>query len=152
MLFLYRLLLPEDSRIIAETLFQLGIAQELGGSGEQAVELLTEAAAVLDQRIKNLESLTDNTDKANEEVADIKTIVPEIRERIIDIKERKKAAVSALLAAVGAANEATNNGTSSGAKQAASINHLVRKRPKQEESDETPNKIPKIEKSTDVKQ
>ncbi|XP_050433366.1 histone-binding protein N1/N2 [Adelges cooleyi] len=142
-----RLLLPEDSRIIAETLFQLGIAQELGGSGERAVELLNEAAAVLDQRIKTLESSDSNNDKVKEEVADIKTVIPEIQERIIDIKERKKAAISALLAAVaGAANggEIANGGESS-AKEASNINHLIRKRPKQSEADGTPNKIPKIE-------
>ncbi|XP_050542520.1 protein HGV2 [Daktulosphaira vitifoliae] len=144
-----RLLLPGDSRIIAETLFQLGIAQELGGSGERAVELMKEAATVLDQRIKNLES-SNSDEKSKEEIAEIKTVIPEIQERIIDINERKKAAISALLAAVGAANEGTKNGCeSSSSKEVSNINHLIRKRPKQSDSDETPNKIPKIEEPDD---
>lgn len=152
---MFRLLLPEDSRIIAETLFQLGIAQELSGSGERAIELLTEAAAVLDQRILNLNNLTDENDdeKTKEEVVEIKAIIPEIREKIVDIKERKKAVMSALMAAVSGVNElTTNGGGSSTSKQVSNISHLVRKRPKQGESDETPNKVPKVEESTTVKQ
>lgn len=148
------MLLPEDSRIIAETLFQLGIAQELGGSSATSVELLTEAAAVLEQRIKNLENSTD--EKSVKEVAEIKTIIPEIKEKIIDLKERKQAAVCALMAAVGASSKATNGGGSSSSptKQVSNISHLVRKRPKQEDASTTtvPNKVPKLEESTATKQ
>ncbi|XP_022179363.1 protein HGV2-like [Myzus persicae] len=149
-----RLLLPEDSRIIAETLFQLGIAQELGGSGEQAIELLTEAAAVLNQKIKTLESMDNDNETTQAEIAEVKSIIPEIQEKIVDIKERKKAAVSALLAAVGACNVATTNGeASSTSKQASNIGHLVRKRPKQEETaDAAPNKVPKLDDSSNAKQ
>lgn len=129
----------------------MGIAQELGGSGEQAIELFTEAAAVLDQRMKTLENSTN--DNAAEEVAEIKSIIPEIQDKIVDIKERKKAAISALLAAVGAAPETTtNSGASTSTKQASNIGHLVRKRPKQEETDGTPNKVPKLEESSTAKQ
>jgi len=147
-------LLPEDSRIIAETLFQLGIAQELGGSGEQAVELLTEAAAVLNQKIKSLESMNDDSETIQSEIAEVKSIIPEIQEKIVDIKERKKAAVSALLAAVGAScNVASNGEASSTIKQASNISHLVRKRPKQEETaDAAPNKVPKLDESSNSKQ
>ncbi|KAE9545629.1 hypothetical protein AGLY_001172 [Aphis glycines] len=149
-----RLLLPEDSRIIAETLFQLGIAQELGGSGEQAIELLTEAVTVLNHKIKTLESMNSDSDTIKAEIAEVKSIIPEIQEKIVDIKERKKAAVSALLAAVGASNLATTNGESSSTtKQASNISHLVRKRPKQEETaDIAPNKVPKLEESSNTKQ
>ncbi|XP_025194680.1 histone-binding protein N1/N2-like [Melanaphis sacchari] len=148
-----RLLLPEDSRIIAETLFQLGIAQELGGSGEQAIELLTEAVTVLNHKIKTLENMNNGSDIIKAEIEDVKSIIPEIQEKIVDIKERKKTAVSALLAAVGASNLATSNGeASSSIKQASNINHLVRKRPKQEEtSDIVPNKVPKLEESSNAK-
>lgn len=129
----------------------MGIAQELGGSGERAIELLTEAAAVLDQKMKTLENST--SENATQEVAEIKSIIPEIQDRIVDIKERKKAAISALLAAVGAARETTpNSGASSSTKQASNIGHLVRKRPKQEETDETPNKVPKLEEPSAAKQ
>ncbi|XP_060840213.1 histone-binding protein N1/N2-like [Rhopalosiphum padi] len=149
-----RLLLPEDSRIIAETLFQLGIAQELGGSGEQAIELLSEAVTVLNHKIKTLENMNNDSDIIKAEIAEVKSIIPEIQEKIVDIKERKKAAVSALLAAVGASNLATTNGeTSSTIKQASNISHLVRKRPKQEETaDAAPNKVPKLEESSNAKQ
>jgi len=135
--------LPEDSRIIAETLFQLGLTQEMSGSGTQAIELLTEAVAVLEQRIKTLEILSDEKTK---EVAEIKTIIPEIKEKIVDIKERKQATISALMGAMGAASSEATNGSSSTTKQVSNISHLVRKRPKQEETDSSvPNKVPKVE-------
>lgn len=135
--------MPEDSRIIAETLFQLGLAQEMNGSGKQAIELLTEAIAVLEQRIKTLENLSDEKTK---EVAEIKTIIPEIKEKIVDIKERKEATKCALMGALGAASSEATNGSSSTTKQVSNISHLVRKRPKQEETNgSVPNKVPKLE-------
>lgn len=147
--------MPEDNRIIAETLFQLGIAKEMDGSGGEAIELLTEAASVLEQRITNLENQID--DKAKEEVTEIKSIIPEIKEKIIDIKERKQAAMSAMLMAMGASNKEASNGESSSSspsiKQVSNISHLVRKRPKEEETTGAiPNKVPKIEESTVAKQ
>jgi len=124
----------------------------LGGSGDQAVELLTEAAAVLSQKIISLENMENDSDIIKAEIAEVKSIIPEIQEKIVDIKERKKAAVSALLAAVGAATVATTNGeATSTTKQASNIGHLVRKRPKQEETDEAPNKVPKLEESSTAK-
>lgn len=121
----------------------------MGGSGEEAIELLNEAVAVLDHRIKNLRDLTneDNKVKYEAEVTEILAIIPEIKDRIVDIKERKKAAVSALFAAVlGANNETTKNGgESSSTKPVSNINHLIRKRPKEGENDGTPTKIPKLE-------
>lgn len=135
--------MPEDSRIIAETLFQLGLTQEMSGSGTRAIELLTEAVAVLEQRIKTLEILPDEKTK---EVAEIKTIIPEIKEKIVEIKERKQATISALMGAMGAASSEATNGSSSTTKQVSNISHLVRKRPKQEETDSSvPNKVPKVE-------
>ncbi|VVC34818.1 Tetratricopeptide-like helical domain,Tetratricopeptide, SHNi-TPR domain [Cinara cedri] len=106
-----RLLLPEDSRIIAETLFQLGLAQELGGSSERAIELLTEATAVLNQRIKTLEELTDKNNETIEEMAEVKAVIPEIQEKIVDIKERKRAMMDALLTAVSANSAVKTNGS-----------------------------------------
>lgn len=123
----------------------------MGGSGEQAIELLSEAASVLDQRIVFLENSTENKDLTKEEIAEVKSIIPEIREKIVDIRERKKAAVYALLAAVGANNDSTMNGetsSSSTSKQASNISHLVRKRPKQDDTNGTPNKIPKTEENS----
>lgn len=125
----------------------------MGGSGEQAIELLTEAVTVLNHKIKTLESMNNDSDITKAEIAEVKSIIPEIQEKIVDIKERKKAAVSALLAAVGASNLATTNGEASSTKQVSNISHLVRKRPKQEETaDIAPNKVPKLEESSSTKQ
>lgn len=138
-------MLPEDSRIIAETLFNLGLAHELAGCYEKAINFLNEALDVLEQRIKNLENSTD--DKLNEGVQ-IKAIIPEIRERINDIKERKRAAIEAVFEATKSPKPSGETSLST-VKPASNISHLVRKRPKQEETDETPNKILKLESTTD---
>lgn len=145
--------MPEDSRIIAETLFQLAIAKEMDGSSGEAIQLLTEAGTVLKQRITNLENQID--DKAKEEIGEIKSIIPEIEDKMMDIKERKQAAISAMLAAVGSCNKEATNGepSLSSVKQVSNISHLVRKRPKEEETTGViPNKVPKIEESTVAKQ
>ncbi|MCP6508675.1 hypothetical protein NL478_28335, partial [Klebsiella pneumoniae] len=76
-----------------ETLFQLGLAHELGGLLDKAVILLSEALDVLNLRISTLENLTDDT--AKEEITEIKAIIPEIRERVGDIKERRRATMEA---------------------------------------------------------
>ena len=98
--------------------------------------------------------MNNDSDTTQAEIAEVESIIPEIQEKILDIKERKKAAVNALLAAVGVANVASTNGeASSTTKEASNIGHLVRKRPKQEETaDAAPNKIPKLDESSNAKQ
>lgn len=127
----------------------MGIAQELYGSDEEAIKLLNESVLVLDNRIKNLRDLTNEDDNINyeKETAEINAIVPEIKDRIVDIRERKMAVVSALLAAVSSTNNDTNKngGESSSTKPVSNISHLIRKRPKEGENDGTPTKIPKLE-------
>jgi len=127
----------------------LGLAHELEGLLDKAVILLSEALDVLNRRISTLENLTD--DKAKEEIAEIKAIIPEIRERVGDIKERRRATMEAMCAVVEAKIKTTTNGgaSSSTAKPASNISHLVRKRPKQEETDGTPNKVSKLETMAD---
>lgn len=146
MFFFYRYLLPEDSRIIAETLFQLGITQEMYGSSSLAIQSLSEAVAVLQQRIKTLINSSDENFKT--EVAEIKTIIPDIQEKIDDINQRKQANVTAFLAVLGTNSKATN-GSSSTTEQVSNISHLVRKRPKQDETNgSVSNKVPKLEESS----
>lgn len=144
--YFYRLLLPKDSRIIAETLFKLGIAEELRGNGDQGSNLLANAKTILDQRIKMLENLND--DESKHEMAEIKSIILEIMDKI-DIKKREITAMSRLLVDNDArANKeiTMNSGTLSTIKHTSDISHLVLKRSKlDEETDGTQNKISKLE-------
>jgi len=78
-------LLPSDSRLIAETLYQLGVAQEFHQHYDDAVGSLNSAIDVLKKRIANLSSTEGET-----EVKEIQALVPEIEEKIKDIKEIKE--------------------------------------------------------------
>lgn len=121
----------------------MGLAKELAGNINSAIDFLNKALEVLHQRILNLENLND--DKAKEEIIDIKAIIPEIKDRIDDINERKRTSLQAMLAVAKTVYTTIDGASSSTAKPASNINHLVRKRPKEEETGGTPNKVPKLE-------
>jgi len=94
--------LPADSRSIAETHYQLGIAQGFAMKYEEAIDSLNAAITVLDTRMKNLknksESLDENTKK---EIDDLEALIPEIREKITDTKEMKEEYLKKMRASVG---------------------------------------------------
>ena len=57
-------MLPEDSRLIAETHYQLGVAQGFNLDFDRAVDSLNEAIAVLAKRVDNLKAKTESVDPA----------------------------------------------------------------------------------------
>ena len=67
-------------RIVAETHYQLGVAQGLNAQYDEAVESLRNAINLLKARIGNLQ----NAEGTEEEVADLKALIPEIEEKIKD--------------------------------------------------------------------
>ena len=90
--------MPSDSRNIAETLYQLGVALGFHMKYEEAVASLEAAIAVLDSRIKNLKEKTESPDEAKKndafytrekEIAEIEALIPEIKEKITDTNEMK---------------------------------------------------------------
>merc|ERR1712008_60072 len=90
--------LPSDSRNIAETYYQLGVALGFHMKYEEAVTSLEAAIAVLDKRIKNLKEKTESPDESKKndpfftrekEIADIESLIPEIKEKITDTNEMK---------------------------------------------------------------
>jgi len=82
--------MPKDARIIAETHYQLGVAQGFNAQHDEAVESLKSAITIIQERIKNMEKL--ETDDAKKEVTELKALVPEIEEKINDTKDMKKEA------------------------------------------------------------
>jgi len=94
--------LPEDSRNIAVTYYQLGIALGFNMKYEEAVDKLELAICVLKKRIDNLVNKTESVDEAKKndafytrekEIAELEALIPEIKEKILDTNEMKEESV-----------------------------------------------------------
>lgn len=94
-----RKLLPEDSRLIAETHYQLGVAEGFSIRFDEAVESLMSAIAVLEKRVENLKAEKESKDPAKKndafytregEIKELEGLIPEIREKIADTKDMKE--------------------------------------------------------------
>merc|ERR1712133_311500 len=92
--------LPVDSRCIAETQYQLGIAQGFDMKWEEAVVSLEAAIKVLEKRIENLKAETESPDETKKddsshtrekEITELEALIPEIKEKITDTKKMKEA-------------------------------------------------------------
>merc|ERR1719319_1642126 len=68
--------LPADSRSIAETSYQLGVAQAFAGSYAEAEASLAAAIAVLQTRVKNLGKM-EASENITKEIADLKNLKEE---------------------------------------------------------------------------
>lgn len=155
-------LLPEDSRCIAETHYQLGVALGFNLQFDEAVCALNDAIGVLQTRIELLKTEKESKDatKADDafytrerEIAEIEGLIPEIREKIADTNDMKEETFKKLgdkrmfeegLKSDGASTESaaasssditpSTNGEPS--KAASSISHLVKKRKKSDDATE----------------
>jgi len=94
--------LPKDSRSIAETHYQLGVALGFHMKYEEAVVSLQDAIAVLDTRINNLKNKTESPDETKKddafytrekEIGEIEALIPEIKEKITDTNEMKEESI-----------------------------------------------------------
>jgi len=92
-------LLPEDSRCIAETHYQLGVALGFNAQFDEAVNALSDAIAVLEKRIGFLKKgkasieatkAKDAFYNAEREIKEIEGIIPEIKEKIADTKDMQQ--------------------------------------------------------------
>ena len=82
--------LPKDSRIVAETYYQMGVAQGYNNQFEDAVSSLNTAIKILKERIKNLKESSSVSDDVQKEIAELETLIPEIEEKIDDTKNMEK--------------------------------------------------------------
>merc|ERR1719234_2212832 len=81
--------MPADSRAIAETHYQLGVAQAQIADYTNAEKSLVAAVAVLNTRIANLQKM-GTSDNITKELAEMTLLCTEIKERIADHKEMQK--------------------------------------------------------------
>merc|ERR1712098_397777 len=114
--------LPADSRCIAETHYQLGIAQGFDMKWEEAVVSLEAAIKVLETRVANLKSSTESPDESKKEdatytrekeAAELEALIPEIREKITDTNEMKAESLRKMKEAVGFTSGSATSGASS---------------------------------------
>ena len=82
--------LAKDARIIAETHYQLGVAQGFHAQHDDAVKSLQDAITIIKERMENQKKL--DTEEAKKEVKELEALIPEIEEKINDTKDMKKEA------------------------------------------------------------
>merc|ERR1712200_72236 len=81
--------MPADSRSIAETHFQLGVAQAHSGDYASAEESLRAAISVLNARMSSLKKM-EMSENITKELTDLETLIYEIKERTSDHKEMQR--------------------------------------------------------------
>merc|ERR1711862_542063 len=92
-----------DSRLVAETRYQLGVAQGFNSEYDEAVESLNSAIQIIQERVKNIKGLKNSSEdkkKVGEleapiyekEIEELEVLIPEIEEKITDTKDMKKEA------------------------------------------------------------
>jgi len=79
---------PKDSRCRAETHYQLGVALGYDAQFDEAVTSLKCAISIIQERITLQEK--EESEEAKKEVTELKTLVPEIEEKIKDTEDMKK--------------------------------------------------------------
>merc|ERR1712172_410251 len=144
--------LPEDSRNIAVTYYQLGIAQGFNMKYEEAVDTLGLAIAVLKKRIDNLAKKTESVDESKKddvfytrekEMAELESLIPEIKEKItdtIEMKEESLRKIAEVKEQIGFGSSSSGDASSSSAGSSKPISSISIKR-KAETSTESEKKV-----------
>lgn len=79
-------LFEKDSRKIAETYYKLGIAYSTDSQIEEAIQSFNGSLEYLKNRVANLEQKDDKKDEIEEEIKEIRSLIPDIEEKIADMK------------------------------------------------------------------
>jgi len=80
--------LPSNSRSIAETHYQLGVAKAFSGKMEEAETSLNSAVTVLQTRVVNLLKM-ESSENLKKEVSELQELIQEIKEKVDDHREIK---------------------------------------------------------------
>jgi len=80
-------LLPSDSRNIAETLYNLGVALGFHKNYDEAFMSLDAAISVLTTRLGNLKAKVGSV--AKNEATEVEALLPEVKAKLLDLKDMK---------------------------------------------------------------
>jgi len=150
-------LMPEDSRVIAETHYQLGVALGFNAQFDEAVNALSDAIAVLEKRIGLLKENKASVEPAKakdafysseKEIKEIEGLIPEIKEKIADTKDMQQETIKKIgdrrlvedmmaQAAAKASSESANNIEVSSSSSQKTTNILAVKKRKTEDEPAT---------------
>lgn len=93
----------KDSRLVAETNYQLGVAQGFNSQYDDAVGSLNSAIQIIRERVKKIKELGNSSEDKKEigeleasiykkEIEELEALIPEIEEKIKDTKDMKQEA------------------------------------------------------------
>jgi nuclear autoantigenic sperm protein len=130
-----------DSRTIAETFYKLGGAYSTNAQIDEAIESFCASYEYLTNKLKSLEK--ENKEADAEEIEELKDLIPEVQEKISDMKNLKIEVAKKVASAVDEAEPKTNGAAeASSSKQANDISHLVKRKRKDDDAQENPPKRP----------
>uniref|UniRef100_A0A3P9H9T9 Nuclear autoantigenic sperm protein n=1 Tax=Oryzias latipes TaxID=8090 RepID=A0A3P9H9T9_ORYLA len=153
--------LEANSRLLAETHYQLGLTYSLNLQYSPAIEALNNSISVIKSRLEKLEELMKTAEgpealpDERKEMEELKALLPEIQEKVEDATEGLKLVKAAVggdqdggsLVNGGASSSSVNGTLSNGGQTSAvpvsNISHLVRKKRKPEESPVKKNEVKK---------
>lgn len=145
--------LPEDSRNIAVTYYQLGIAQGFNMKYEEAVDTLGLAIGVLKKRIDNLANKTESVDESKKddafytrekEMAELESLIPEIKEKITDTNEMREESlrkIAEVKEQIGFGASSSGGASSSSSGSSKPISSISIKRKAETNSEDTEKKV-----------
>ncbi|CAG9836633.1 unnamed protein product [Diabrotica balteata] len=127
----------KDSRTVAETYYKLGVAYSTNTQIDEAITSFNSSLEYLNNRIVHLESVEDKKDEVDEEIKEIKSLIPDIQEKVTDMKTYKDEALKNIVSAMteGIKSDKPAPSTSS-SKPATDISHLVKRKRKADEIDD----------------
>jgi len=84
--------MPKDSRLIAETQYQLGVALGFNKQFDEAVTSLKSAIQILEERLKEIKNGENPSEVEKKEAEELEALIPEIEGKIADTEDMKKEA------------------------------------------------------------
>ncbi|EFN69297.1 Nuclear autoantigenic sperm protein [Camponotus floridanus] len=157
---------PRDHRAIAEIHYQLGLTHAMANNFDASIEEFNQASALLEAKIVQLKTVQDDPPQSDDpfytvegEIKELQELLPEIQEKIADIKDMKKEAdvIKEIkeerlngCSKDGEASEASGSGSNT-SKPASDISHLVRKKRKAEDEEDIGSVCKKPLQEKDVK-
>ncbi|XP_047445459.1 histone-binding protein N1/N2-like [Mugil cephalus] len=107
--------LDPDSRLLAETHYQLGVTYSLNLQYTEAIEALNSSIAVIKSRLEKLQEMLDKAEgpealpDERKEMEELKALLPEIQEKVEDATEGLKTASSSAEAVKGVLDGASTS-------------------------------------------